>query len=386
MKIEFGNVEIEASDLREAASSFGDSPKRRHSQDGVMLNCVDRRELLASLGNAVAFLLRDRLGEDTGEGGWGHSHSIYKAYLYGPEVGAVTRPSVMATVSAIVALQAVDKLMRRSSGRFAIQTWPQVWDEIRSGVNAFTKVRLDHTADAAHPLPSSDRHDAARYRHTVWWTRVTGTDFDFVDAERIARYVVEHSNCVQWKDEKTATFMAALSAFEWIERHEGLLGVEKEADIAHCRQRAQQALAERYVANLDGWTSGTDPEKGRQLYTLGILADSADYSVDTDSPLGKLLRSAMDATLRPPWRGQPGGGLPSRPGADPDVSVSCLGVSALMGRHRVGGMREDESREFAKILSFLVDATGTVGGWPERSYAWAVSYYVKDLCRLLLEA
>ena len=49
------------------------------------------------------------------------------------------------------------------------------------------------------------------------------------------------------------------------------------------------------------------------------------------------------------------------------------------------GLEEDERRSFAEILSFLVEATGCTAEWPERTYAWTVSYFLKDVCTLLLE-
>ncbi len=384
MKIKLGVVEFESSELRETILSSRQLFERSQNP-ASFLDCVDRQKLLSSLGNAIGFLLRDRLEEGDGKGGWGKSDSLFMSDLYGPKAGADTHDSVMTTVSVIVALQAADRLMRCFSSAFAVHTWPQIWDEVRSGMSAYTKVRWDFSTGAARMLPLEKGRTTPRYRHTAWFLQLAGTDCGFVDAERIARYLIENFNSVHWEEEKAATPAAALSAFDLMKRDEGLLGLLNEAEVAERWRLAEQVLVERYVTDLEGWTSGMDPEKGRQLYTLGILAVLADLFADTATPLGALMQRAMEATLQSPWRGRSGSGLPVEPEAGPDISVSCLGVSTLICRHRACGLQEDESSEFARILSFLVDANGDADGWPERSYAWAVSYFVKDVCGLLLE-
>ena len=253
MKIKLGAVEIELSDLRKAVLLFRGLFERSQSPAAI-LDCVDPKKLLVSLGNAIEFLLKDRLEEGIGKGGWGRSDRIYMSDLYGPEEGVVTRDSVMTTVSVIVALQAADKLLRRFSSAFAVHTWPQIWDEIRSGVNTYTKERWDSATGAAGTL-RSDRDGTPRlapsYRHTAWFLRLVTTDCAFVDAARIAQHLIKVFDGVEWEKEKASTPAASLSAFELIERDEGLLGLVNKAGVTYRRQVSEQVLVKKYMANLD---------------------------------------------------------------------------------------------------------------------------------------
>ncbi|MBN2561526.1 MAG: hypothetical protein JXQ75_11410 [Phycisphaerae bacterium] len=386
-EFDLGVVKVDLNEIRSAILALG-RLRKRLCERVRLLDCVSRDDLLMSLSNGLSFLLKDRLEEGIGAGGWGHSDRMYMRDLYGPKVGQATRDSVMTTVAVVEALQVADRLLRQGTGDFARRRWPQIWDEIRSGVNAYTGQRWDSRTGAGGTL-LLDREDTPRvapsYRHTAWFLRLAKTECGYLNSARTAQYLIDSFDDVDWEREKAATPAAALSAFDLISRDEGLSALAEKARVTYLREAAQQALAKKYSAKLNGWTSGLDPEKGRQLYTLFVLTELEEALAASACPLATSMSRALEGTLRSPWRGRPGSGLPACSDGEPDISVSCLGISALISRHRVRELEEDKKRSFAEILSFLVEATGRTTEWPERTYAWTVSYFLKDVCRLLLE-
>jgi len=334
--------------------------------------------------SAVDVLVSDRVVSGLGSGGWGRSDAAYMSYLYGE--GEVVTDSVMTTVVTMEALtsflSSIDTLEKWKSG--AKREW---WEQtIRQQVREYADKRWNPRTGEGGTLKQGREGDwvlAPRYRHTAWFVRLwyilPGT---YKNLERTVLALIDGFDSVSWNTEKVATPIAAYTAL----RQLGMRKTSEDIVPKTKREFLQDALLDivkaTYKPDIHGWTSGIDPQEGRNLYTLFVLAELAEDWEHVDNELRNMLTEALQSTITDScFVDQNSRYLPMPGSQEPDMNSTSLVFAALT---RKPTLQKDERVFLGEITRFLSHKFSALDG-DNRSnlFAWTTAYFVKGIYDLL---
>jgi len=331
--------------------------------------------------SAVDTLVSDRVTSGPGAGGWGRSDAAYMSYLYGE--GEVVTDSVMTTVVTMEALArfvtSIDTLEKWKTG--AKREW---WEQtIRQQVREYADKRWNPRTGEGGTLKQGREGDwvpAPRYRHTAWFVRLwyilPGT---FKNLETTVQALIEGFDSVPWNTEKVATPIAAYTALRQLARRK----TSEDIVLRTKREFLQDALLDivkaTYKPDIQGWTSGIDPQKGRNLYTLFVLAELAEDWERVDNELRNMLNEALQSTITDScFSGQKSRYLPMPGSQEPDMNSTSLVFAALA---RKPTLQKDERMFLGEITSFLShEFSAPDGDSRSNLFAWTTAYFVKAIC------
>ncbi|MDY6972786.1 MAG: hypothetical protein SV775_10705 [Thermodesulfobacteriota bacterium] len=335
--------------------------------------------------SAVDTLVADRVVSGPGSGGWGRSDVAYSAYLYG-EGGEVVTDSVSTTVVTMEALarffSSIDTLEKWKSG--AKQAW---WEQtIRQQVREYADKRWNPRTGEGGTLKQGKEGDsvyAPRYRHTAWlvrlWYILPGT---FKNLEKTVQALIDGFDFVQWNTQKVATPIAAYTALQRLgtrKTSEGIVSITK-------REFLQDALIdivkETYNSDINGWTSGIDPQRGRNLYTLFVLAELAEHWEHVDNELRGMMDKALLRTMEDSCSNCDGSRYISMINSqEADINSTCLVFAALV---RKPSLQKNEKKFFEETAKFLIYRFSELKSDTETGlFSWTVAYFVSAMCDIL---
>ena len=363
------------------------SPFLKKLPDKHPLKNFEGETILQAMQKGVHFLLQDRLTAGEGSGGWGKSDRKFMGYIYPGE--KLPSDSVMTTVVVLLALRAyIEYLFHTKTGE-GEKFSQNKWQPIIKGLQGYLEDRWDELSGCGGPLAigmHGDKSHGQSYRHTAWllqlWYSLQGFK-DRIDKTvecLINRY---NYNYIKTK-EKVATAVAAYIAFQNLKKHHYPLD---SANIARKLIELEDIISYKYQDGIQGWTSGKDSERGRQLYTLFTLTELAAFDVK-DTELKKRMVRAMNATVSGRWGPKTRHhGVPRLPDGSngPDFNSSCLAASMLLRKYSVtGNLPGQEQRFLEGLLTYLFrELASNYETIQSQIYAWTLSYLIKDICDLI---
>lgn len=343
--------------------------------------------ILQAMQKGVHFVLQDRLTTGEGAGGWGKSDRQFMAYIYPGE--KTPTDSVMTTVVVLLALRAhIEYLFHTKTGK-AEKFSENVWQHIIDGLQGYLENRWDEFSGCGGPLAigmHGDKSHGQSYRHTAWLLQLWYGQEGFKDKiDKTVECLINRYNYTHIKTkEKVATAVAAYKAFQTLQKHHYRLD---STDIARKLSELEDIISYKCQDGIQGWTSGKDFERGRQLYTLFTLAELVAFDVK-DAELKKRMVRAMNATVSGRWRPKTRQqGLPwlSDGSNGPDFNSSCLAASVLMRKYSVTGTLPGQEHGFLEglLIYLFSELASNYETTQSQIYAWTLSYLIKDICGLI---
>jgi len=349
---------------------------------------ADPTLLFGALTNAANYLLSDRLEEGIGKGGWGRSDRKYMQDLYGEEAIQDFHDSVMTTTVVVEALyKYLTCLAQREEERSACRL-KELRDAITHQLDQYLEPRWDKDkghGGVLHPGRENDVTLVPRYRHTAWlmrlWVLLPGYRKNCL---RTAQNLVEEFDRTDWSREKVATDMAAHSAFSAALDTKGVCGDVGDEKISYYVDCLEDQVLKKFEDDLPGWTSGRDRLIGRQPYTLFVLTEMAAVWSQPSSRLAVKMETALRATMREPWSKDNEDGVAMVPNGPPEIGATSLFVSALLRKPQLSA---EEQAVLRSGIDFLLRALNAPSADAlDGTYSWALSYFLKDACRLTTPA
>jgi len=359
---------------------------RRANNQRIELQDCPRDLLTYALISAVDTLVSDRVTSGPGAGGWGRSDAAYMSYLYGE--GEVVTDSVMTTVVTMEALtrfvSSIDMLDKWKTR--AKREW---WEEtIRQQVREYANKRWNPRTGEGGTLKKGREGDwvlAPRYRHTAWFVRLwhilPGT---FKNLETTVQALIDGFDSVPWDTEKVATPIAAYTALRQLAGRKTSEGIVLRAKREFLQDALLDIVKATYAPSIYGWTSGIDPQKGRNLYTLFVLAELAEDWEHVDCELRNMLTEALQNTITKSCLFESDSRyLPMPNSQEPDMNSTSLVFAALT---RKPVLQKDERAFLGEITRFLSqEYSAQDGNSRSNLFAWTTAYFVEAMCDLMAD-
>ncbi len=376
------SVTFDESDVSRVASLFARAFKR----DNSPLRKIDQVVATQALANAIGYLLKDRIQRGAGKYGWGRSDKAYMKYYYGAGAArGIHKESLMTTVVVIESLYKCLPRLADLGVQIDGHCPADLLGSIASELAVFLEPRWDEDEGHGGILVDGRECDlvlAPRYRHTAWLLRLWMTLPQYHGrVSKTADNLVRKFGSVRWEEEKVATDVAAHSAFSLMEDNNDLCGDVDSDEITRCRRVLEGSIESKYTRDIRGWTTGSIAERGRQAYTLFILAEMTGMYKRTAEPLTQKMQEALHGTMQEPWRSPTGCGVLLEPAGQPSINSSCLAVSAFL---RKPSRNAKENAFLSAVMRNLIQSLAEAG--PDQLqgiWSWALSYFVKDMADLL---
>jgi len=376
MKINLGIVSVEETDFKRLEFLTDLFKNRRPISPNYQSDFF-----IAALKVLVNYMLSDRITEGLGQNGWAISDKKYMTDLYGERIIKDFNDSLMTSV--VVSL-AINTFYREFKKKKCLSNELEEYLErlISYSIIPYFKEHWIESLGAGGTF-SLDRENNKRivptYRHSSWLLLIWLEFPIFYDrVEKSINYLLTDYERVNWLEEKVATDIAAYKAFNRIMQLDEFSRLISNSKIEVYLKDLENRITAKYVENIHGWTSGINKKRGRQIYTLFVLAELANYFEDKSKRFYENIHTAWDYSIDGDWNILRDGIEFDFQSGSPDLNLLSLGFSSLCRRTKLS-IKDEEI--FKTIYPLIMERlkSGEIGN----PYSWALSYFLYDISMLV---
>jgi hypothetical protein len=187
---------------------------------------------------------------------------------------------------------------------------------------------------------------------------------------------------VEWGSEKVATPIASYTALRELSRRGLDTALISSIGVKYRQEELTDLVKQQFKPELHGWTSGIAPEKGRNLYTLFVLAELAEDWDKVDDGLRHMMNDALEHTAENVRTDADGCSfVVKQDDSGPDLNSSCLAFAAIS---RKPSLTQEDRRLYENLAGFLIRRFAGLSYEADTElYSWTLAYFVRALCDVL---
>lgn len=372
MKINTGIITIEESDFKRIKLFL----ENIRNNSTLFIN-YQSEYFISGLIRLCNYILNDQIKNGLGKNGWAISDKKYMSDLYGKKNVKDFNDSLMTSVVVSLALNKFYKEFKKKDC-LSDELVKHLENIINKSIITYFDEHWTLTTGSGGTY-TRDRENNIRivptYRHSSWLLLIWLEFPIFYNrVEKSIKYLLDDFENIDWKKEKVATEIATFKAFNAIKQLDEFNSFIKNSKIDLYLKSLENSIVVKYNENIEGWTSGINIKRGRQIYTLFVLAELANYFGDKTRKFNECIQSAWINSINGEWDILKAGSEFDFQSESPDINLLSLSFSSIQRRNKLSSKEEDLRR---KIYSLIMERLNSndIG----KPYSWALSYFLYDI-------